>query len=180
MSKSCKSWRGRLSGRNKNAGGGVMWCLCGRKCSNEVKHISSAWVCLVCMSLIGLWCNRNADPTLPSSPCFPTVSLSVCLHTCACPLCKLILYHPHSKSWADKPARRWQKKRITSFPCSRLNNKWSFVPRVCLHWQIEWKQLRQRLNKHSGFLNTTLFLNLPTKVTFCMFFSFACCYIHWI
>lgn len=185
ISKSCKSWRGHPVGRNKNVGGRVMRCPSGRKCSNEIKHISPAWVCLVCMSSIGLWCNRNADPTLPSFPCFPIMSVSVCLYTCACPLCKLILYHPHSKSWADKLARRWQRKRITSLLCSRLSNKWSFVPCVCVCTSRSSENSLGHVSVNTpSYWKTTLFLNLdeclPTNVKLCLYCSFKCCYIRGI
>lgn len=152
MSKSCKSRRGYLRGRNKNGEGRVMWCECGRKCSNEVKHISPAGcVWSACPWLVCDATETQTQDFLPVLVSQPWASLFVSTRAHV-PLCKLILYHPHSKSWADKPAWRWQKKRITSLPCSRLNNKWSFVPCVCVHQQIEWKPLRPCLNKHSGFL----------------------------
>ena len=110
----------------------------------------SLWMfVLVGFCLIGLWCNKesNTQPgryTQPCLPCWfffffllntsfqPSVCFYVCVCVCVCvcgslPLCKLILYLPHLKSWADKPAWQWEKERNASLACWRANNKWAFV-----------------------------------------------------
>lgn len=80
----------------------------------------------------------------------------VCVCVCPYLLCKLILYLPHSKLWADKPAWQWRRKEIRLF-LLRVYNKWSFVPLCkCTVWrQIQWKQQLTALNKHFNQLHNT-------------------------
>ncbi len=106
---------------------------------------------------------------LPSSSQFSALSKCVCVCVCVCPylLCKLILYLPHLKSWADKPAWQWEKKRNMSLPCPRANNKWSFVLlcKCTTQRHIQWKQLLTSLNNHFNFSETTLFFNMDDWLT---------------